>query len=68
MSLLASLMGAEGWRGRLVEALSRAPPIAAAAGGEDAVRAALLRPFDPEPIAALMAGAPPRAQVCRAVA
>jgi hypothetical protein len=32
MSLLASLMGAEGWRGQLVEALTRAHAIAAAAG------------------------------------
>ena len=68
MSLLASLMGAEGWRGRLVEALSRAPPIAASVGGGGAAaRAALLRPFDPEPVAALMAGAP-KAKVCAASA
>ena len=58
MSLLASLMGAEGWRTQLVEALARAHAIAVAAGGGPAARAALSRPFDPEPIAMLVAGAP----------
>ena len=62
MSVLASLMGAQGWRGQLVEALARAPAIATAAGGGPAARTALMQPFDPEPVATLIAGAP-KAQV-----